>query len=137
MKQSKYLAVCALFAAPTAFAADACPFPGQTRVLQIQMFFGQEDMDGRPIGAGAFAKFLETAVTPRFPSGFTIYDGQGQWLDPDTKKLAHEKSKILQVHGPDSPEVRKNIEDLSRIYRQDFHQKAVGIVTNETCASFY
>ncbi len=105
-------------------------------MLQVQFFFGQEDQNGRPIAAAAFAKFLETAATPLFPTGFTVYDGQGQWLDPDTKKLAHEKSKILQVHVPDTAEVRKAVEDLSRLYRETFHQKAVGIVTNESCASF-
>lgn len=134
------LALCALafFAPRPSAAADAaCPFPGQTRMLQVQMFFGQQDQDGHPIKAPAFKKFLETAVTPRFPEGFTVYDGEGQWLDNDTHKLAHEKSKILQVHAPDSAAIRKNVEELSRIYRETFHQKAVGIVTHESCAAFY
>lgn len=131
------LALCALSFARPSFGADACPFLGQTRMLQVQMFFGQQDQDGRPINAQAFAKFLETVVTPRFPNGFTVFDGQGQWLDPDTRTLAREPSKILQIHGADSADIRKFVNEIALAYRKDFRQKAVGLVTNESCASFY
>ncbi|MBX7200488.1 MAG: DUF3574 domain-containing protein [Rhodospirillaceae bacterium] len=131
------LTLCALLFVRPSYAADACPFTGQTRVLQVQMFFGQKDQDGHPISGLAFAKFLETVVTPRFPNGFTVYDGQGQWLDPDTRMLTRESSKILQVHGPDSADIRKLVNEIALAYRKDFHQKTVGLVTNESCASFY
>lgn len=130
------LTVCVLIVVRPVLAADAaCPFPGQTRMLQVQMFFGQQDRDGRPVSAAAWTRFLETAATPRFPKGFTVYDGQGQWLDGNTR-ITREKTKILQVHLPDSAEVRKNVEDLARIYRETFNQEAVGLATGETCAAF-
>lgn len=130
------LTVCALLFVRPALAADAaCPFPGQTRMLQVQMFFGQQDRNGRPVSPEAWTNFLATAATPRFPKGFTVYDGQGQWLDGNTM-VTREKTKILQVHLADSAEVRKNVEDLARIYRETFNQEAVGLATNETCAAF-
>lgn len=116
-------------------AEAACPFPGQTRMLQVQMFFGQE-ADGQPITEGEWRAFLESDATPRFPLGLTVYDGYGQWLDPQTHAIARENAKILQIVEVDSAAVRKKVEDLSRIYRDKFHQKAVGILTNPSCAVF-
>jgi hypothetical protein len=130
-------ATVAMLAAPMAAqAADpACPFPGQTRMLEVRMFFGL-DQDGKQIAAPAWDSFLDGAVVPRF-SGFTVTDGDGRWLDPQTHTVIREKSKVLEINAPDTAEMRGAVNELSRLYRERFHQKAVGIVSNETCASFY
>ena len=118
-------------------AETACPFPGQTRVLQVQMFFGMDiGVNGRVVTAREWKSFVEGDATPLFPAGFSVWDGAGQWLDPETKAITREKSKIMMINAPDTADFRQKVGELSRIYREKFRQKAVGITTTESCAAF-
>jgi hypothetical protein len=106
-------------------------------MMQVQMFFGLDiGVGGRSITTREWKSFVEGDATPRFPAGFTVYDGAGQWLDPETKVVAREKAKVMLLNAPDTAAFRQNVAELSRIYRERFRQKAVGIVTTESCAAF-
>lgn len=122
--------------APRAAEAD-CPFPGQARMMQVQMLFGLDiGVGGRSITTREWKRFIEEDATPRFPAGFSVLDSAGQWLDPQTKIISREKAKIMLINAPDTMAFRQKVEELSRIYRDKFHQKAVGIATTESCAAF-
>src|ERR1051325_5149566 len=117
MRMKSTLALLMLLGPDFAQAADnACPFPGQTRMLQVQMFFGQDE-NGKPIPASAWETFLETAVRPRF-SGFTVCEGDGRWVELQTHAVTREKAKILQINEADTSEVRDKVSELSRLYRE-------------------
>jgi Protein of unknown function (DUF3574) len=123
-----------------AAAADAaevsCPIPNQTPMLVVQLFFGLSIKDRGPVSESEWKSFLRQTVTPRFPDGFTVYDGYGQWLNPKTHSIAREKSKIILIAVPDSEVTRAKISEVSAAYQRDFHQQAVGILTQSACGRF-
>ena len=41
--------------------------------------------------------FLATSVTPRFPDGFTVLDGHGQWLERKTHRVIAEISTVVEI----------------------------------------
>ncbi|HVW73945.1 MAG TPA: DUF3574 domain-containing protein [Rhizomicrobium sp.] len=117
-------------------AAERCPLPGQKDMLLVKLYFGQSLPGGHTVQPRDWARFLSTAVTPRFPDGFTVYDTYGQWMDAKKPKPSHERSKVVEIAAPDSLAVRTAITDIARRYREIFHQQSVGIVTSSSCAAF-
>jgi hypothetical protein len=123
--------------APIAAAAEvSCPIPNQTPMLVVQLFFGLSVKDRGPVSEHEWNSFLRQTVTPRFPDGFTVYDGYGQWLNPKTHSIAREKSKIILIAVPDTAVIRTKISEVSAAYQRDFHQEAVGVLTESACGSF-
>ena len=132
------VAALAAFAIPrTALEQElSCPFAIEKPMLVIQLFFSQS-IEGRgPVTAKEWRTFLQRVVTPRFPDGFTVYDGYGQWLNPKTHSVTRQNSKVIVIAVQDSAETRARITELSDLYRKDFHQQATGIITNQACAAF-
>jgi len=129
-------AVAALSPTLTAAAEEPCPFPGQRPMLVTQLFFGQRVGGGGRVTPREWRSFLARTVTPRLPDGFTVSDGYGQWLDPGTRKIAREPSKVLLVAAPDDPALRARIGEIVAAYRDHFRQQSVGVVTSRGCAAF-
>ena len=131
-----------LTAAQYATAQDAparqapCPLTGQKPTLVVQMFFGQNIRNRGPVTRKEWDAFLRSTVTPHFPDGFTVYDGYGQWMNPDTHVVARENSKVIVIATEDTAEVRDGINDVAAVYRKQFHQQAVGVLTNPGCIAF-
>jgi hypothetical protein len=48
-----------------------------------------------------WANFVRDEITPRFPSGFTVMDGTGQWRGDDGT-IVQEKTRILVLIQPDT-----------------------------------
>jgi hypothetical protein len=118
----------ALVLASSPALAATCPLPGQKPMLLAKMYFGQNR------DAQAWENFLARTVTARFPAGLTVYEAQGQWTDPKTGRLTRERSRVVEIATPDTAAVRANIVEIARLYRRDFRQQSVGVVTQQVCA---
>ena len=135
------LALAALLAFGWAFgsgmarADEGCALPGQKPMLIVQLFFGQSEKGGE-IPHKAWQAFLRDEVTQRFPDGFTVYDGYGQWRDPATSKIVRERAKVVEIASESAPELGRKISELTALYRAKFHQQSVGVVTSEGCGQF-
>lgn len=117
-------------------AEETCPFPGQTPMLLVQLFLGQPSGLAGLGFARAWEGFLHDTATRLLPDGFTVHDASGQWRDPATREISRERTKILMAAAPDSPDFRSHVAALADIYRKRFHQKSVGILTNNVCGFF-
>jgi Protein of unknown function (DUF3574) len=125
------------FGVQSAAAQDlACPLAGQKTMLVVQLFFGQRTKEGHAVSSKEWRSFLARTVTPRFPEGLTVYDGDGQWMNPETHAIIREKTKVVVIATEDTPAVRARIDELSGIYRARFHQQSVGSITSPGCAAF-
>jgi hypothetical protein len=117
-------------------AVASCLLPAQRPMLEIDFFFGR-DIEGRkPLTDAEWAAFAAAELTPRFPDGFTVLDGHGQWLNPQTHTIGGEGSKLVRAVVTPGPDVAAKVEAVSLAYRQQFHQVAVGVVTAPVCAAF-
>lgn len=131
MRKTALVLVALLLPLP-AFAA--CP-TGQKEMLTVRLYLGQS-MNGRAIAPAAFRDFLARTVTPRFPSGFTVYEAQGQWRDTQTHAVTREGSRIVEIISPDSTELHARVEEVRKNYIARFHQQAVGVVEFPVCGTF-
>jgi hypothetical protein len=121
-----------LIAASIVFAAASCtqtipstsPAPGSTQSVLDRMSFGRDIPTGGTVSDSAWLAFLDQVVTPRFPGGFTVLRGEGQWRYADGR-IQREAGFILELyHAPGSP-ADSTFEAIAREYIRRFNQEAV------------
>jgi hypothetical protein len=94
--------------------------------LRTELFFGTAKADGSTVSEDEWKKFLADEVTPRFPKGFTVLAGDGQFRG-DSGEVVREKSFVLIVLYPFKTRKgsRRKIEEIRRIYTKNFQQQSV------------
>ena len=131
------------FTASVALLASACDFidsqncPEDTdRWIEYQLFMGRGGPDGEIVDDVEWNDFLAETVTPRFPDGLTVLDGQGQWRGSDGE-IQRESSNVLIILVPNDDEQAEDlIEELSDEYKRRFDQESVLKIVNKTCIAF-
>ena len=99
------------------------------------LYFGLSIPGGGTVSEEQWAQFVDGVVTPRFPSGFTVLTGKGQWRSEDGS-IDVESTRLLQiVHAGDSRSSRA-IEEIRALYKERFHQEAVLRITTRGAVSF-
>ncbi len=128
------LAACAT--APEPPAPYACLLPGETRMLVAELFFGRAIPGRGPLGEAEWRAFAADTISPRFPDGFTAFDGEGQWRDLATGIVTREPAKVLLVAAPRGPDLASRLTTIIEAYKARFGQQSVGIITRDSCAAF-
>ena len=105
-------------------------------MLAVDMFFGRDIAGRAPVSDAEWTGFAGTEVTPRFPEGFTVVQGSGQWLNPATHSIGREASIVVRAVVVPAPDLAARVRAVSDAYRARFQQVAVGVVTAPVCAKF-
>jgi len=119
-----------LFANQTAFANYSNLQTSQIffadKFYRTELYFGMDKPDGGKVSDEDWDKFLETEVTPRFPDGFTVLAGLGQYRD-NSGKIVKEKSRVLILLYPKKArrENHEKIEQIRAAYIKLFQQESV------------
>lgn len=100
-------------------------------MLEYQLFFGRSNVTDQQ-----WTDFSAQVVTPNLPAGFTAFDADGQWMNPATSTISHERTKVVLVAVPDTPVTRTAIARIKDEYRQWFHQISVGTAIYPVCGAF-
>src|SRR6266567_3103952 len=95
----------------SACAGLGCP-AGTAHATAARLYFGRALPGGGAIGAVAWADFLAAQVTPLFPNGLTVLDGQGQWRDRQTGRVGTEASTVVEIVAEDNAETRARLEAI-------------------------
>jgi hypothetical protein len=69
-------------------------------------------------------------------AGFTVFDGDGQWRNPQTGGIAGNRTKILLVAARRTPDLAQRLSAVIDAYKARFHHQSVGIITRDSCAAF-
>ena len=105
--------------------SPARPSPaGAVAVVSDRLFFGRNIPSGGTVSDSAWAVFLADVVTPRFPSGFTVWRTEGQWRDADGT-IAREPGFVLEVDHPDGQPPDSTFANIAQEYCRRFRQEAV------------
>jgi hypothetical protein len=133
-KESIYIVcflICSVFFAnQTAFANYSRFQTSQNfladRYVRTELYFGTDKPDGGKVTDEDWDKFLESDVTPRFPDGFTVLEGSGQYKD-ESGKIVKEKSRVLILLYPKKTrrENHEKIEQIRAVYIKLFQQESV------------
>lgn len=115
----------------TAGGPRACTELGTKPMLVAELFFGRDTVTDTDWNG-----FLADTLTGRFPDGFTVVDGQGQWLDPERRVISHEASKYVVIAAADTAQSLQNLGVVMKSYEQRFHQQSVGLLLDHRCGAF-
>jgi len=105
-------------------------------MLIAELFFGRAIRDRAPLSDAEWAAFAAQTITPNFPDGFTTFDGEGQWRNPQTGHIAHDPTKILLVATRRTPDLAHRLVTVIEAYKSRFHQQSVGLITRNACTMF-
>lgn len=83
-----------------------------------------------------WSDFVVRVISQQFPDGFTVVDGDGQWLDQRTGNIVHEKSKILIAAADPESDLARRIGGVVDAYKKQFLQQSVGVMTSPVCGAF-
>ncbi len=108
---------------------------GSELFVRYELFMGRSNQSGEVVDDSAWAAFLEDTVTPRFPDGLTVLDGQGQWRGSDGI-VQKERSKLLVILSPPGGDGARLINEVSEEYKRRFDQESVLRVVSDACVSF-
>jgi hypothetical protein len=122
--------------APTPAVPYACLLPDEQRMLVAELFFGRGIKGRQPLTDAEWAEFAAQTITPNFPDGFTVFDGEGQWRNPQTGRIAGNRTKILLVAAPRTSDLAQRLAAVIDAYKARFHHQSVGIITRDSCAAF-
>jgi hypothetical protein len=111
----------------------ACHGTQQPRVT-AELLFGRNIGERLGVTEAAWAGFLATEVTPRFPDGLTVFDAAGQWRDGD--RVVREPSKVVLIALKDPAVEQPRIDAVVEAYKRRFRQQSVGVVMRPACVSF-
>jgi Protein of unknown function (DUF3574) len=117
-------------------APYACLLPEEQRMLVAELFFGRGIKGTEPLTDAEWADFAAQTITPNFPDGFTVFDGEGQWRNPQTGRIAGDRTKILLVAAKREADLARRLAAVIDAYKARFHQQSVGLITRDSCAAF-
>ena len=96
------------------------------RFFRTELYFGLSKPDSSLVTDNEWKDFLDREVTPRFPEGFTVLDGSGQYRDKNGV-IAKERSKVLIVlySKKDRKTSGAKIDEIRAAYVKQFNQESV------------
>lgn len=79
--------------------------------------------------------FAEQVVT-HLPDGFTAFDADGQWMNPATRRIIRQRTKVIIVAMPATDAAASAIATVRDAYRTLFRQQSVGVTAHPICGAF-
>ena len=104
-------------------------------MLVAELFFSRGVKGGEPLTDAEWAEFAARTITPNFPDGFTVFDGDGQWRNPQTGHIVGSRTKILVIAAKRDPDLARRLAAVIDAYKTEFHQQSVGIITRDSCGA--
>jgi Protein of unknown function (DUF3574) len=121
---------------PSPSVPYACLLPAEQRMFVAELFFGRGIQGREPLTDSEWAEFAAQTITPNFPDGFTVFDSEGQWRNPETGQISGNRTKVLLVAAPRAPDLAQRLAAVIDAYKARFHHQSVGIITRDSCAAF-
>ena len=133
MRTVSLVALALALTACTSMAQRVCKV-GEHVVTHDALYFGTATPHS-VVTSREWSEFLRGTVTPRFPQGFTSWEGSGQWRSAGGAIL-REASHIVSVVHPDDEGSERAVLEIIAAYKLRFRQEAVLRVKAHACASF-
>ena len=127
------VAIALVLAACASTSPRACK-GGEQVVTHDSLYFGTATPHS-VVTSAEWADFLRSTVTPRFPQGFTSWEGSGQWRSA-SGEILREASHVVSVVHPDDESSERSVQEIIAAYKSQFRQEAVLRLKTTACASF-
>jgi hypothetical protein len=113
-----------------------CPAGAGSPMRVYELYFGRAITGRDDVSEVEWRAFRDQSITPNLPEGYTVLDGSGAWLNPQTHTTITEPTKILIAATPDTPASLAAIQRIRTDYEAAFHQQSVGMTSHQACGSF-
>lgn len=96
------------------------------KFYRTELYFGRSKPDGGMVSDAEWEKFLADEVTPRFPDGFTILKGTGQYREKSGRIITEPSQVLVFLYTKATrKESRQKIEEIRAAYVKQFSQESV------------
>ena len=96
------------------------------KYLRTELYFGRSLPDGSVVTDEEWTKFLNDVVTPRFPDGFTVLDGFGQYRDKSGRIVKEPSKVIVFLYSRKTQKAGSTkIDEIRAAYVKLFNQESV------------
>jgi Protein of unknown function (DUF3574) len=124
-------------AAPTLQGDPAHPGAAKGWVdTKLYFGLGPADHPEQGVSEADWHSFLDRAVAPRFPDGFSVIDVYGQWQGKNETSPERLRTKMLIVDYPDTAENRAKVDAIRAAWKQKTGDQSVMRVTEPADVSF-
>lgn len=108
-----------LAAAPLATLPHSARAEG-VEAVQTTLYFGLRTDNGIDVTPIDWLNFLAETITPRFPDGLTVLEAYGQSSRHNSGMLVGQRTRVLIVVHPASPEATAAIAEIKAAWRARF-----------------
>jgi Protein of unknown function (DUF3574) len=105
-------------------------------VVIDRLFFGTNIPSGGKVSDDDWKTFVREVITPKLKDGLTIFEANGQWLDP-RGDLVREHVMVVEVAHAPSGTIDADLRAIANEYKKRFKQDAVLRVTVPANVAFY
>lgn len=117
-------------AVPTHIACQ----PGERPMVRDALYLGR-NRPGGTVSDAQWRTFVDDAVVPRFPDGFTVIQAEGHWRS-GSGAIEREASQVLIVLHADDADSRAAVAAIAADYKRQFQQEAVLRERSPACVTF-
>lgn len=112
--------------AQTAEPARTVAIAKTERFYRTELYCGRSKPNGSLVSEEDWTSFLAETVTPRFPDGFTVLKGMGQYREKSGKIISEPSEVLIFLYpGRAKKESRAKIEEIRTAYIRRFEQESV------------
>jgi hypothetical protein len=115
--------------------AGVAPNGSTQTMTETDLYFGMSKSTGGTVSPEEWTTFVTDVVSPRFPDGLTIEDGQGEWRGAD-QKVTWEKTRVIVLVYVSTSKKEKAIEEIRDEYKKREQQESVMKVSHPVSVSF-
>ena len=115
--------------------AAVCP-EGTEHWAKYRLYFGRNSDGVEVVSDEEWRIFVRDVVTPNFPAGLTVLDGEGQWQTA-AGDVERERSKVLVILAPLDGNAPEKLATVAEGYKAHFDQESVIQTIDSACTSFY
>ena len=96
------------------------------KFVRTELYFGLTKRDGSTMTDVEWSRFVDEVITPRFPDGFTVVDGRGQWRNREGR-VVKESSRVFIVVYPKKQRrpAGQKLDEIRDEYKKRFDQESV------------
>jgi Protein of unknown function (DUF3574) len=109
---------------------------GQHPTQVAELMFGRNIAGRLGVSETKWTRFVDQEIVPRFADGLTVFDGIGRWRNRTSNAIVRERSKIVQIVLPGTPEDITRLNEIVEVYKRRFKQQSVGMIVRPACVSF-
>lgn len=105
--------------------------------VESTLYMGRGQGEAGGVSDAETKAFVDQAIVPQFPDGFTLFDARGHWRDSKSGRSVNETTLVFVVVHPPGAAADAALRGIADAYIERFHQSVVLGSSQPACVTFY